>query len=258
MSKPTRPPPDDDEEDLLDDDAPTADDPTPTTPDRVRPLVEELLLDEDALLDSPAEDLLDEDAWPDDPGLHRLPPLPWDDADEEDLAPPAAQERPDSDGPADREVLADEDALASAWLVDDGLVRDDGEVDLVPPAAPQRGLRAGQLVAGHEEWATLLDLGGVRLPAILATGMAESALSVPLHKLDDGRVELTLSGTTHRFDARGLRTHIQLGSCTLTAHLRLVDGAAPRLVLGRRALAGYVVVDPDAHHLLGDDSPGEA
>ncbi|RME21124.1 MAG: hypothetical protein D6798_18865 [Deltaproteobacteria bacterium] len=250
MSRPT-PPPDDGEEDLLDEGA---------APPRRRPAPqpggdEELFLDEPASVPPPEEELVDEDGWPDDPDLHRLPALPWDDCDEDDLPTEPTPPATGAGNGVDGGTRVDEATRDDGWLDEDGLEADD-EQDL-EPAPPVGGdgptaarLVAGRILAGHEEIAVLVDFGGARLPAELATAMAESALSVPLRRRADGSVEFSLDGATHRVDGRTLRTRVRLGPHTLTIRLRLVEGAVARLVLGRSALAGRFIVDPDARRLL--------
>lgn len=140
--------------------------------------------------------------------------------------------------------LTDEDEQPAPWLLDDGLSTT-SEADLVV-ATPADG----PLRAGAEEHAVLVDLAGVVVPATLATGMTGSVLSAPLTELGDGRVRMRLGPETVEADPRGFTTRVRLGQAVLPVTLRLVEGPSPHLVLGRDALAGQVVVDPAARHLL--------
>ncbi|NOY24521.1 MAG: hypothetical protein GXP62_01475 [Oligoflexia bacterium] len=146
--------------------------------------------------------------------------------------------------PSEAGTLLDEGDRAGALLDDDGLsTLDEDDLGL--------STNADQLVrAGVEEYVVLLDLADVVVLATLATGVTGSVLSAPLTQLSDGQVCMRLGPDTVTADPRGLATRVRLGDSVIAVTLRLVEGAAPMLVLGRDVLAGHVVVDPAARHLL--------
>ena len=90
-----------------------------------------------------------------------------------------------------------------------------------------------------------------RVLASLATGLVGAVLSGPLEALPDGRARVKLGARWIEGDPKGLPARIVLGTCVLEVRLRLIDGPAPRLVLGQDLLAGRFLVDPGARHLLG-------
>ena len=192
------------------------------------------------------------------PPLRPAPPMDLGDTglddDEEDVEAPAL---PPRRGPAPAaeggESLLDESLLGDSplggSLFDDGVLRLDDEDDLDIPLAPE-ARPAGKALAGVEELAELVDLGGMRIPATLATAIGESVLSAPLRLLSEGRVRVQLGSQVLEGDPRGTLVRFRLGPHRVEAPLRLVEGASPRLVLGGDVLAGRFVVDPGLRHVL--------
>jgi hypothetical protein len=131
---------------------------------------------------------------------------------------------------------------------DDGSLLDEELLtDEPPPAsAPARTL------AGVEERALLwVDGAAHPLLATLATGLAGAVLAGPLEHLPEGRVRLRLGEASVEAGPQGLAAQVVLGAQRMELVLRLVDGPAPRLVLGQDLLAGRFLLDPGARHLLG-------
>lgn len=136
-------------------------------------------------------------------------------------------------------------------------------------------------MVGWREWVALPDLGLPAVEAKVDTGARTSALHAfamdvfeedgrrrvcfGVHPLaDDERVEVfacadvvdertVTSSSGHEEHRVVIRTPLVLGGRTWSAEVTLTDRRAMqyRMLLGRTALAGRVVVDPAALHLHG-------
>jgi len=160
----------------------------------------------------------------------------------------ADREAPEEDlteGDAPGPTLSDEAQLSPAWLDEDGLAPE--EEALVPPRTPPLGAR---LLVGLEEHVELVDLGGLRVVASMATGVRGSVLSASLGRPTGDKVVLHLGEGSFEVDPTGFSTRVRLGGRLITLRLRVVHGPSPQLVLGTEVLAGRFVVDPDARFLL--------
>ena len=135
-------------------------------------------------------------------------------------------------------------------------------------------------VAGWREWASLPELGVEKISAKLDTGAKSSAIDardiIEFEKRGAPWVEFVLcadqdregvhctapvvdkrairSSSGHVEDRYVVRTLVELGCETWPIELTLAnrDEMEFRLLLGRDALAGRFVIDPDAVYLLGE------
>lgn len=146
--------------------------------------------------------------------------------------------------------------------------------------------RHAKITAGWREWVSLPELGGARIKAKLDTGARTSAihawnieleeredeawLSFDLHPLqrDNRRVipcrarlleTRTITNTGGHKERRYIiRTPLTLGNATWPIELSLAnrDEMGFRMLIGRTAIRGRLVVDPGRSFLLGPKPPG--
>lgn len=187
----------------------------------------------------------------------------------------ARPRRPSAPDPGDEELLEEQGAEDVAGdgrplgpsspaarvaqappVADDGSLLDEELLTDEPPPTRPGPLAPARAVAGVEERALLLVGGAAHpLPATLATGLAGAVLSGPLQSPSAGPARLRLGQDWVEAGPQGLAAQVVVGAERFDVLLRLVDGPAPRLVLGQDLLAGRFLVDPGARHLLGAPTP---
>lgn len=124
---------------------------------------------------------------------------------------------------------------------------------------------------GWREWVSLPDLLGKPVRAKMDTGARSSALAATHIRMRNDEVRFRAVGQTREshaplFDERWItdagghrelrpviRTRLRVGDYTADIEITLTArrGLRYRMLVGRSALAGHFVVDPQASYLLG-------
>jgi hypothetical protein len=142
---------------------------------------------------------------------------------------------------------------------------------------PSRGKEQPRMIIGRREWIALPDLGVYPLNAKIDSGARSSSIHAEDILLSDGDTQVTFTSVNHYSEtvrctarvARIARVRSSTGKARKRVFIEtsavlpggfqwtILVSLANRsemnypMLLGRRALAGYFLIDPQGAHLLG-------